>query len=592
MKHDLRFELKLNILTNRFLKIPIAIVFFVLLFPSAIWSQTEKPVNDLMDEWHRAEKSGFPEFSVTVSDKATPGYFIFAISPYLAILDHWGKPMFYMEIPGGVENFSPQVNGLFSYYRSTTHGFHVMNDHFQVVDTFYMKNGYNADYHEFLILEDGSSILMGGDPQLVDMSALYPGGFPAATVIGAVFQELNPSRQVVFQWLGWDHFDILDCDTNLVNLTASSIDYVHLNAILPDTDGNYLLSSRHLNEITKINSTSGDIIWRLGGVNNEFQFINDPFGLSGQHSPVRLADGNLLLFDNGNNHQPQYSRGVIYQIDEQDKTATLIREFRESPNVFAFAMGNSQSMNNNHVLISWGKNYSQAFLTEFDEYGNICSSIKYKNPGSFCSYNVSFVSEIPILFSTDRDSIHFETVTIGDSLIQTVLLENKSGLTATLTGCAQEDGPFFLDNTLPLEITDEDTVRLRIYFRPQEVGDYQSNMYLQFSLDSLTSEDHLFATRIFLSGNSILANSTPDDPVSSKITVYPNPCTDVLFLDNSSDVKEISLISPLGVTMIQMDLHNQSRVHLNTARLTPGIYILEIRFHDGHLEKRVIIRAD
>ena len=36
-----------------------------------------------------------------------------------------------------------------------------------------------------------------------------------------------------------------------------------------------MISSRHLNEITKISRTTGDIIWRFGGKNNQFTFVND-----------------------------------------------------------------------------------------------------------------------------------------------------------------------------------------------------------------------------------------------------------------------------------------------------------------------------
>ncbi|GIT32243.1 MAG: hypothetical protein Ct9H300mP2_3220 [Candidatus Neomarinimicrobiota bacterium] len=50
-----------------------------------------------------------------------------------------------------------------------------------------------------------------------------------------------------------------------MDLTAQVIDYVHANAIELDNDGNILLSCRHMDEITKINHQTGEIIWRLGG---------------------------------------------------------------------------------------------------------------------------------------------------------------------------------------------------------------------------------------------------------------------------------------------------------------------------------------
>jgi len=67
-----------------------------------------------------------------------------------------------------------------------------------------------------------------------------------------------------------------------------------------DNDGNLLISSRHLDEITKINRTTGSIIWRLGGKNNQFAFPNDSLGFSHQHAIRRIGNENILLFDNGN----------------------------------------------------------------------------------------------------------------------------------------------------------------------------------------------------------------------------------------------------------------------------------------------------
>jgi len=55
---------------------------------------------------------------------------------------------------------------------------------------------------------------------------------------------------LIFQWRSWDHFQITDATHE--NLLASNIDYVHGNAIEIDTDSNIIISSRHMDEITKL----------------------------------------------------------------------------------------------------------------------------------------------------------------------------------------------------------------------------------------------------------------------------------------------------------------------------------------------------
>ena len=72
------------------------------------------------------------------------------------------------------------------------------------------------------------------------------------------------------------------------------------------------------------NRNTGAIIWRLGGKNNQFSFINDTIGFSHQHAIRRLENGNISLFDNGNYHSPPFSRAIEYSLNENNKTATLV----------------------------------------------------------------------------------------------------------------------------------------------------------------------------------------------------------------------------------------------------------------------------
>jgi arylsulfotransferase ASST/type IX secretion system substrate protein len=195
-------------------------------------------------------------------------------------------------------------------------------------------------------------LLMCYDSQRVDMRALVPGGDSAATVIGLIVQEIDRDKNVVFQWRSWDHFQITDATHE--NLLARQIDYVHGNAIELDTDGNLLISSRHMDEITKISRTTGEIMWRLGGKNNQFTFLNDSAGFSHQHAIRRLANGNIILFDNGNYHTPQFSRAVEYRLDEGKKTAELVWQYRNQPEAYGAAMGYAQRLENGNTLIGWG----------------------------------------------------------------------------------------------------------------------------------------------------------------------------------------------------------------------------------------------
>ncbi|MCC6865482.1 MAG: aryl-sulfate sulfotransferase [Ignavibacteria bacterium] len=183
------------------------------------------------------------------------------------------------------------------------------------------------------------------------MSLIIPGGHTNATVIGLIVQEIDQQNNVLFQWRSWDHMQITDATQE--NLLDSVIDYVHGNAIEPDNDGNLLISSRHLDEITKINKTTGAIIWRLGGKNNMFT-INDDIPFSHQHDIRRISNGNITFFDNGNFRFPEYSRAAEYSLDETNHIATRVWQFHRDPQAISSWGGNAQRLPNGNTLIAWG----------------------------------------------------------------------------------------------------------------------------------------------------------------------------------------------------------------------------------------------
>jgi hypothetical protein len=282
-------------------------------------------------------------------------------------LNNNGTPKYSRLLGGNGFDFKKQNSHLLTYYDEIHQKYLGLNDNYVVVDSFSCGNGYNTDFHELRVLGDGSSWLMSYDPQYIDMSKIVPGGNVHTLVTGLIVQHINAQKNVIFQWRSWDHFQITDATHE--NLLASNIDYVHGNAIEIDTDSNIIISSRHMDEITKINSTTGDIIWRLGGKNNQFVFSNDSIGFSHQHCIRRLENQNLLLFDNGNYHTPAFSRAIEYQINETNKTVNLVWQYIRTPSIYASAMGSVQRLSNGNTLIGWGS--ASPTLTEVTPEGNI-----------------------------------------------------------------------------------------------------------------------------------------------------------------------------------------------------------------------------
>jgi len=361
--------------------------------------------------------SDFPPIQAALDGTPAPGRLFltdlhFAISgpripSYLMILENDGAPFFYRKLTGVGVDFKKQPDGRLTYFDGAAVGYYALNARYAVVDSFRCGNGYKTDNHDLIVLPNGHAVLMSYDPQIVDLSAL--GGLSNAIVIGLIIQELDQAKNVVFQWRSWDHFQITDVLFH--SLTTAVVDYVHGNSIDVDPDGNLILSSRHMNEVTKISRTTGEILWRMGGKNNQFTFLNDPIPFSHQHDARRLPDGHITIFDNGNFRVPQFSRAVEYAIDETQRTATLVWQYRLTPDAFGRALGSVQRLSNGNTLIGWGA--TTPTLTEVAPDGRIISRLTF-DPG-VASYRALRFEWPPVKAAT---------VTLNPAIINT---ENRLG---------------------------------------------------------------------------------------------------------------------------------------------------------------------
>ena len=332
--------------------------------------------------------SDFPKIQISINQNPSPSRILFCpilrTAPqysYLSVLDEQFKPVYLYRKNGVLDDFEQQPNGLLTFFDAGAHAFYGMNQAYAIVDSFRTGHGYVIDGHDMRVLANGYALLMAKDQLIVDMSSVVPGGQSAATVTGLIIQEIDAAKQVVFEWRSWDHFAITDATHE--DLTALHIDYAHGNSLEYDDDGNILLSSRHMDEVTKISRTTGEVIWRMGGKNNQFTFLNDTIGFSHQHDVRRMPGGTLTMFDNGNYHQPPCSRAVEYRVDEVNKTVELTWEYRNDPSIFAPATGNVQRLPNGNTLISWGQENT---ITEVRPDGSKTMEMSYSP--EFTTYRV------------------------------------------------------------------------------------------------------------------------------------------------------------------------------------------------------------
>ena len=362
----------------------------------------------------------YPQVNVGTSNNPSPGNIFItnqgrgdtSIGYFLMILNNDGSTLEYKKLPKPANLFKMEPDGDLS-YNITADGTRIILDtSLSPIDTFQCGNGYKANGHDFLLLPNGHAIMFANDREPVNMSKIVAGGDTNAIVTGVIVQELDASKNVVFQWRSWDY--IPDTDS-YYDLTAASIDLLHANGLAVDADGNILVSMRHLSSIVKINRQTGDVMWMLGGKQNNFTFINEheynaPTYFSYQHDIAVLPNGDITLFDNGNQHSPEYSRAVEYKLDENNMTATLVWEYRHNPDIFATSMGSVQRLPDGNTMVGWGQGsalINNPIFTEVTPEGSIALEFYLpKTEYSYRAYVYPWKSQQPEATAVNQQNLY------------------------------------------------------------------------------------------------------------------------------------------------------------------------------------------
>ncbi|MBU8892721.1 MAG: aryl-sulfate sulfotransferase [Bacteroidales bacterium] len=357
-------------------------------------------LNNIKSEQNLYSIDNFPSLTINVNDNPAEGrIFFYNISPlesdndrFYAIMENDGTPFFAKQDNHKGLNFNLQKNGYLTIWDDRN--FLMLDSAYNVIKTFECTNGYDADWHELQVLENGHAFLIAYDQQIFDMSTIVPGGRESAIVEGIIIQEFDKQNNLVFQWRSWDHLDITDAINTV--FTDLFVYYTHGNAIEIDYDGNILVSVLAMNQIIKIDRNTGDIIWRLGGINSDFTFTNDE-GFCRQHDIRRISNGNITLYDNGVCHTPQISRAKEYKLDEVNKTATLVWEYKHPEEIFCIAMGNVQRLSNGNTFINWGQLPIEAMQGD-----DLWPSITEVRPDKSIAYEVTFNEFYHLIYRSYR----------------------------------------------------------------------------------------------------------------------------------------------------------------------------------------------
>ncbi|MBS2026506.1 MAG: aryl-sulfate sulfotransferase [Deltaproteobacteria bacterium] len=345
-----------------------------------------------------------PSFSVTATGAYQPGYVLIGKLPLNptqsstagVVVDRSGRVVWYAECPTSLYgDFEKQLDHSYSLgcFTATSTFLASITTVWQVVDPLSQVTGYftvpdndgGTDNHEFSYLPDHDVLMIGETGQQLDTTAY--GGQPNTTVVEQTLWRIHPDGGVVFFWNAFDHTDLGNVSPVYGSVGNNPLDASHINAFSQAADGNYLVSLREMNQVMKIDASTGAVIWTLGAA-GDFTFLSDPLlGFSGQHDVREVAPDDLLFFDDGDAHTPPQSRAVEYKLsfkpDGGPDAATLIWSYQPPPASsgtpqFAFALGSTQRLPNGDTLVCSG---TLSRVDEVDPMGNVVWSLVDTEPG-------------------------------------------------------------------------------------------------------------------------------------------------------------------------------------------------------------------
>jgi Arylsulfotransferase (ASST) len=253
--------------------------------------------------------------------------------------------------------------------------------------------GSPADLHEFSLTPTGTALCLTYEQVTGDLTAV--GGAPGQPMYDCVVHEVDVATgRVLWTWRAREHVDVAESyqpigstmptpspglSGNPSGVEAAptpsgppvpqAYDYLHVNSVGLDSDGNVLVSARHTSCVYKVDRGSGQVLWRLGGKRSDFT-IGQRARFWYQHDARRRSDGLLSVFDNGAGitSEELSSRGLLLHLDEDARSASFAGELAQPQELSAGTQGSVRELDSGGSFVGWGQ---QPWFTEYSVSGDV-----------------------------------------------------------------------------------------------------------------------------------------------------------------------------------------------------------------------------
>ena len=468
------------------------------------------------------------------------------------------------------------------------------NDEFLHHDLIKLPNG------NYLGIVETSAV---GPIPIGDWTPLFQGlGFQADGVtmefiwIGDKLMEWdNETGDVVWEWSVFDHFSMMDYDQFGGTWSQAYIDlhydWTHVNAVIFDEiESAIYFSTRHLSRITKLDYPSGDIIWNLGHEMPSGQVtLGNEIGFSFQHSLQILNNGNIITFDNGNlapefrgTDDPQ-SRAIELAISQNN--ADLVWSYELPDDLFGFASGNAQKMENGNVMVTTVGGGGRSL--EGNSNGNIVWEANYnlslpsgavyrahRIPGLFpAAYSVMIDN---FLVSGENQGVYLPS---GSSEIS-FTLHNESEYDLALSFSLSDQADWFGNQSGEIELFPNQIETITFTGNVTESSNGNPITLI------VTSEYHPEKEKTTLVNGFTFPLSTESEPIPHKFELFPafpnpfNPKTTIQYNVQNSELISLKVLDISGrvvETLFEDIIESGNHETKWNAKMNPsGIYFVKL----------------
>jgi hypothetical protein len=239
----------------------------------------------------------------------------------------------------------------------------VGDDAYHPIQAIRAGHGLQTDLHDLQLTARGTALITAYETTTTDLSSV--GGSSKGQVFIGHVQEVDlTTGRVLLDWNSLDHVGIGE-SLQPAPHAGQGYDYFHLNSVAEMDDGHLLISARNTCTLYKVDRSTGQILWRLGGARSDFS-VSSAARFWWQHDARPHGSSVISVFDNAGPDKAKQSRGLVLSI--KHKRVELTRAFLHPAGFIAGTLGNVQLLRDGGAFVGWG---SQSYFSQYAPDGTL-----------------------------------------------------------------------------------------------------------------------------------------------------------------------------------------------------------------------------